>query len=418
MGLAPHRILVGMIGLFLSLTPRLSAETWSQWGGPQRDFQVRGSTLDSWPAEGPKEIWNRPLGAGYSSILAVDGKLFTIYREEEEEVVVALSTETGETLWSHRYDAGTPENMRLGFGTGPHATPLWEKGRLFTVGTAGRLWALDAETGKPLWQKDLWQGLGGTFLYRGYGSSPIVVDDTVVVSVGGEERGAVAFSQKDGAVVWESPPFANSQSSPVLIDLEGHRQLVFFVNDEVVGVDATQGSLLWRHPHPSSAAYNLSTPIWRAEERQLFISSSYGGGSRVLRLSREGEETQVEELWASKRLRIHFTNALLLDDVVYASHGGPGAVLSMAVDFETGELVWRDRAVKRANFLAVGNQVLILEADGRLLLARMSRDGLTIVSEHQLFEEKSWTVPTLLGNRLFVRNEERILALELPVEAP
>lgn len=388
---------------------------WPQWGGPRRDFHVPDVSLSaSWPEGGPPQLWRRPLGQGYSAIAVSGGRLYTMVREkDDEEIVVALAAGDGKTVWEHRYpvDLG---GLRLNYGKGPHSTPLVAGGRVFAIGTTGKLSVLDAAGGAPVWSRQLWEVMRGNEIARGYGTSPIAYHDTVITIVGGDGNGAVAFDQADGDVVWQSQDFHASQSSPILVDVDGREQLVVFVADTIAGLDPASGELLWEHPHRSTAAYNVSTPVWGEEDHLLFMSSAYGSGSRVLRLGYAGGEATVEEVWAHTRMRIHFTNAVRIGGTVYGTTGQTGAKMLAAVDVETGEMPWRERAVGRANLVVAGDKVVALDEDGRLLLAELSPRGLSVLAETQLFESKSWTVPTLVGRVLYARDEQSIVALELP----
>ena len=390
-----------------------AAQEWPQWGGPGRGFEVVDPGLaTSWPEGGLEPLWSRPLGEGYAGIAVVGDRLYTQYGEGTEEIVVALATATGEELWSHRHDAPRPEGMRLNYGEGPHATPLVAGGRVFAVGTTGRLVALDAADGKLLWQHDLWGEYGGFRLRRGYGASPIAWGETVILPAGGEAPGAIAFAVADGSVVWRSERFDPAQSSPIVTEVDGESQLVLFIQDEVVGLDPDDGALLWRHPHKSMGPYNISTPVVGADGT-VFVSSAYNGGSRLLRLVRGEEGTEVEELWHSKRMGIHFTNALRVGDRFFASTGRSG-VVAAALDAASGELAWKSRAIARASYIRVGERILALEDGGRLLLLELAGDGPSVLAETQLLESQTWTVPALAGRTLYVRDRERILAVELP----
>ncbi len=399
----------------LMLAGAATAAEWPQWGGPGRDFRVADPGLaTSWPETGLVPLWSRPLGEGYSGIAAVGGVLYTQYaRSLGEEAVVALSAATGEELWQRAYAAPRPEGMRLNYGEGPHATPLVVDGRVFAVGTTGQLLALGAASGETLWRRDLWREYGGYRLRRGYGASPIAHRGLVVVPVGGEGPGVVAFAQADGRVVWQSESFDSAQSSPILVEAGGRTQLVLFIQDEIVGIDAADGALLWRHPHKAFGPYNISTPV-AGPDRTLFFSSSYGGGSRMLRLGGGGDGPPVEELWHSKKMGVQFTNVVRIGGHVYGSTGR-GTAVAAALDAASGQLVWKDRAIGRANYLEVGDRVLALEAEGRLLLAELTPAGPVILAQTRLLDSQTWTAPTLVGRTLYVRDRERILAVELPL---
>lgn len=397
--------------------PGFGQDAWTQWGGPQRDFVVRGIELaGSWPQAGPTEKWRRPLGEGYAGIVARGDRIFTHYRVDNEEIVIAARADTGETLWEHRYeveDYPAPQ-MGLEYGNGPLATPLLVGDRLFTAGIIGRLTALDAESGEAQWSKELIRELGGTVVYRGYSSSPLAWGDTLIMSVGGEGHAVMAFRQSDGELLWQRHDYRNAYSSPQLIEVGGQQQVVQLMGREVIGLDPATGDLLWSHPHEvSEMGMNISTPALGPEDL-LFVSSSYGGGSRVLELRREGETTVAEELWHTNRLRVQLTNAVWYQGQFIGATGDFGPTPLFGVGAESGDIEWRDRALSRANLLVVGDKLLLLSEDGKLAVGRTNDEGFELLAEAQLLEGRTWTAPTLVGKTVFIRSREEMLAVELP----
>ena len=185
-----------------------------------------------------------------------------------------------------------------------------------------------------------------------------------------------------------------------------------FMYSEIVGVDPNNGKLLWSHAHPVDFGLNTSTPVWDADNL-LFMSSGYGGGSRVLKLSRAGEKTTVEELWANRLMRIHFSNAIRVGDLIYGSSGDFGPAPFTAINVKTGNVAWRHRSFPRASFLYADGRFIILDEDGQLTLATATAEGLTVQSKVNLLNNQSWTVPSLSGTRLYVRDRKNILALDL-----
>ncbi len=407
-----------MIALFVltANTVALAQSTdWSQWGGPHRNFTSDAKGLaTSWPATGPRRLWERELGEGYSAIAVERGTLFTMYRKGDNEIAIALDAATGKTIWEFSYAAPFPQGYDMSNGPGPHATPLVSGNMVFTSGATGKLHCLDKKTGKLLWSHDLLGEFHGTLRVNGYSCSPLAYKDTVVMMVGGPSSSLVAFNRKDGLVAWKKHDFKNSTSSPIIINVDGQDQLVAFMYGEIVGVDPNNGNLLWSHPHPVDYGLNTSTPVWGADNL-LFMSSGYDGGSRVLKLTRAGDKTSVEELWANRLMRIHFSNAIRVGDVIYGSSGDFGPAPFTAVDVKTGKILWRHRSFPRASFLFADNRFIILDEDGHLLLATATAEGLNVTSKVELLKNQSWTVPSLSGTRLYLRDRKNIVALELGV---
>ena len=185
-----------------------------------------------------------------------------------------------------------------------------------------------------------------------------------------------------------------------------------FSAGEISGLDPQTGSLDWTQPHPADFGVNVAMPIY-GEDHLLFVSSAYNGGSRVLRLRREQDRVLAQQVWANKRVRIHFGNAVRIGDRIYASNGDFGAAPFAAVDIATGDMLWRDRAVARASLIGVGRRLIILDEDGKLTMATPGDEGLTLHGQMQLFSGRAWTVPTLVGTRLFARDRKEIVAHEL-----
>jgi outer membrane protein assembly factor BamB len=406
-------VLLALCLLTMKTAALAQSSDWAQWGGPHRNFtsDVKGLAT-TWPVTGPRRLWKRELGEGYSGVAVEHGKLFTMYRKGENEIVVALDATTGKTLWEYSYAAPFSPEYDMTNGPGPHATPLVSGNLVFTSGATGKLNCLDKKSGKPLWSHDLLKEFQGTLRVNGYSCSPIAYKDKIVLMVGGPSSSLVAFNRQDGSVVWKKHDFKNSTSSPIIINVDGEDQLVAFMYGDVAGVDPNSGALLWSHPHPVDFGLNTSTPVW-GPDNLLFISSAYSGGSRVLKLSRSGGKTSVEELWANRLMRIHFTNAIRVGDLIYGSSGDFGPAPFTAVDVKTGKILWRNRSFPRASFLFADGRFIILDEDGQLLLATATSEGLTVTSKVELLKSQSWTVPSLSGTRLYVRDRKDIIALEL-----
>jgi outer membrane protein assembly factor BamB len=392
---------------------RSPALPWTQWGGPNRNFQTEAKGLkDTWPASGPRVVWKRALGDGYSAA-SVDGPtLYTMYGRPKEEIVLAARAETGQTLWEHATPMGFASDAPE-MGNGPYAAPLIAGGRLFTAGVAGRLQCLDAETGKLIWTQDLWTTHQGSHLMYGYASSPIAFRDTVIVPVGGRGKSLMAFQQADGKVAWARHDFGNVYSSPVLITVDGLEQLAVVMDGAVIGVNPHNGDLQWQVPFRADYSIAVATPVFGAGNL-LFVSAEYGAGAKVIELQRSGLQTKATELWSSNRLRLHHGNAMRVGDAIYFSSGGKGsqAILS-AVDARTGTIHWQERSIQKATFVWADGKLITLDQDGNLMIAHPSPKEFRIVSKATLLTHLAWTPPTLVGTRLYLRDRKTMMAVDL-----
>ncbi len=405
-------------GFLLLLNSSLLAQTtnWPQWGGPQRNFMVDAKGLaETWPANGPKRLWSRELGEGHSSVVAEQGRLYTMYSKGEQECVIALDAASGKTVWEKSYAAPTT-GLKLENGNGPHSTPLIVGNLLFTVGVIGKLQAFDKQTGNVVWSHDLYQEYGGMRMGRGYSCSPLAYKNTLIVTVGGAAgQSLMAFDQKTGKVVWKNQSFDLSPSTPTLINVDGQEQLVVVLADNAVGVNPDNGELLWKHPHQCDWGLNITPPLWgpAGGDNILFISSAYSGGSRALELHQAGGKTTVKELWANRRMRVHHTTMVRLGELVFASSGDFGPAPMTAIEVKTGNIVWQDRSFPKANFVYANGKLILLDEDGQLALVSLSPQGMKVISKAAVLNRTAWTPPTLAGTNLYLRDRRMLVALDL-----
>ncbi|MCK6483616.1 MAG: PQQ-like beta-propeller repeat protein [Phycisphaerae bacterium] len=413
----------GAVALFVIASD--AAAQWPQWGGPRRDFTADAAKLATqWPDGGPKKLWSRELGDGYAAICVDDGKLYTLYRldqkaDEEkgvkavaDEVVVCLDAATGRTIWEHRYEAPLTKDMGMEFGPGPHSTPLIVGDRLVTIGCTMIMHCLDRKSGKPIWSHDFAKEYKAEVIGRGYAASPIAWKNTIIVPVGGKGQAVVAFDVADGRIAWKKHDFQITHASPLLINVDGEEQLVMFMGEEVVGLRPADGELLWSHPHKTQYGANICTPVW-GRHNILFISSAYGMGSRGIQLSRKDGKTTATELWYNAKMKIHFSNAVGVGDRVFGSSGDFGPCFLAAVNIKTGEFAWKERGIKKSNLVYADGKLVVVAEDGMIALVQPGDSGATILAKATLLENNAWTVPTIVGNTLYIRDRKHVMALDL-----
>lgn len=412
---APRLVCVVLAGCLCAapeaaLSEGAGSPSWLQWGGPRRNFEAPTSHLaTTWPETGPRQIWRRGLGDGQSAVLFEAGRLYTMHRRNDEEAVICLDAHTGKTIWETAYDAEY-EGLEQ-YGRGPRSTPLIVGDRLFTVGVSGRMLALAKETGEIVWHQELWGNeLGGNRLGHGYASSPIAFGDTVIVPVGGEGAAVVAFDQKSGAVRWQEHDFRNSYSSPTLLTIAGQLQLVVFMAEELIALDPATGTLFWRWPHANQWGHNITMPI--AIDDVIFFSSPQAG-ARGLRVDRNGTEYGLEQLWSTRRIQFYHASTVRRGDWVYGSTGTNSPAFMTAVNIRTGQIGWRQRGIAKANCVGTDDRLVILDENGVLYLAEASPEELVIESEAKLLDRYAWSVPTIVGRTMYVRDGHQIIAVDL-----
>ncbi len=389
-------------------------ENWRVWGGPRRDFITASTPAPAsgrkWFAAPPEKLWERPLGDGYSAIAVEYGVLYTAYRSGSRDVIVALEAATGKTLWEFGYDAPF-KNAYAEVAPGPYAMPQVVGYRVVTASGIGQIHSLEKKTGRPVWSWDLYKNAGGNPLGFGYSSHPLPYKDSLIVVAGGRKSAVLRLRQADGTAIWQKLKLQNAHSSPLLIDVDGQPQVAILLADEIVGIDPETGDLLWRHPHKTDNGLAISTPVW-APGNLLFLSSAYGGGARGLKLTRSGNTTTVQELWYNPRVQVHFGSAIRQGEYVYVSSGQSVGLLT-AVELTTGRVAWQARDFVKAQLLADGGRLIVLDEDGNLGLGLASPERFQALAKWPILKSLAWTVPTVAGNRLYLRDRRVVMALDL-----
>ena len=383
-----------------ALVPAAAAQDWTQWRGPNRDGVAAAFDVPApWP-DGLRQRWSVDVGSGYATPLLIGERLYLYVRQADDEVLLALDPATGETIWRSAYPAPYQMNPATNpHGPGPKSTPAYADGRLFTLGMSGIVSAFDADDGELLWQVP-----GGAVepLYH-TAMSPVVEGDLVIFHVGGHDDGALtAFEAASGDVRWRWDGDGPSYGSPLVLDIEGVRQVVTYTQENVVGVAVETGELLWSRPFTTAYTTNSQTPVRYGD---LLIQSGQGNGVTAFRVLREGDAWTTDDVWHTREVALDMTNGVVADGVLFGlSHLNSGQYF--ALDLDGGEVLWtgNPRQAENAAILRSDRTLLSLQDDAELLVLNASRAGLEEVERYTVADSATWTQPTLSGNRLFVKD--------------
>jgi len=396
---------------FSALANSVAMAQWTQWGGPNQSFKVDSKGLaDKWPDDGPKKLWTRDLGEGYSAVLAENDRLYTMYRDDKREVVICMDAKTGDTIWEYKFKSTPAEGHATQFGTGPRSTPLIAGDRIYAIGMSGKMHCLNKEDGKKYWSVNLWKKYKGNILNHGYSSSPIEYKDSIIVLVGGEDQSIMALDKLTGKVKWKQLSYKNSYSTPKIINLKGEDHMVTFMANEIVGFNPNNGHYMWSYEIGNQWKQNICMPV--IDDDILFLSTS-GAGSRGLKLTKNGDKIDAKEVWTSRKVQFYHVNSIKVGDYVYGSSGSRAPNFFSAVNIKSGKIAWRERGFALATCVYADGKFIILDEDGMLGLATATPEGFTVLSKVQILDKVAWSVPTLVGKTLIIRDKTKIMALDL-----
>jgi outer membrane protein assembly factor BamB len=323
-------------------------------------------------------------------------------RQGNNEVMMALDADSGMEIWRTSYAA--PFDMHPGtvpHGPGPKSTPAYAAGRLFALGMTGIVTAFDAETGDQLWQTSEATAHPPQLFHTAM--SPVVEGDSVIFHVGGHDDGELtAFDVKTGDIQWSWSGYGPAYGSPLVVELEGVRQVVTFTREHMIGVSVDAGALLWQRPFPVNYDTSSQTPILF---KDMLIQAGRDNGITAFRVIREGDAWTTDDVWQTREVSLHMTNGVVADGVLLGlSHLNSGQYFGL--DLETGEVLWKGapRQAENAAMIRAGDTVISLEDDAELLIVKPNRSSFDVLERYEVASSSTWTQPTLSGDRLYVKD--------------
>jgi outer membrane protein assembly factor BamB len=382
---------------------------WPGFRGPGRNAVVHGVQIDTdWSKRPPVELWRKPVGPGWSSFAVQGDLVYTQEQRGEHEVVSCYRLTTGDVVWRHRDALRFWESNA---GAGPRATPALRDGRVYTMGATGVVNALDARTGALAWSRNAATDTRREIPDWGLASSPIAIDDLVIVAVAGH---VAAYEATTGQPRWFGPTGGGGYSSPHLAVIDGVPQVLLMRGSRTISLAPGDGTLLWEHEWQPSVA--IVQPALTSNGSVLISAGDAmtGQGMRRLEVTRGASAWQVRERWTSTGLKPAFN-----DFVVHGGHafGFDGSILA-CIDLEDGSRRWKGGRYGHGQLMLLAEQglLLVLSEEGELALVQAAPDGFTELARRPAIEGKTWNHPAVAGDVLLVRNAQEMAAFRLPVK--
>jgi outer membrane protein assembly factor BamB len=386
-------------------TSTLSTNTIAEWPGfrgPNRDGIVHGSKIETdWSTSPPKELWRRPVGAGCSSFASQGDFIFTQEQRDEYELVSCYNLFTGEPVWLHKDSTRFYDQHA---GAGPRSTPTLNQGRIYTLGATGIINVLDGGNGSLFWSKNAANDTDSKDSGWGFTSSPLVVNETVVVASAGN---LIAYNTNSGEEIWTYSDSTDSYSSAHLLKINGENQIAFLSGNGATGLDIENGKPLWYHSWPAET--RILQPVILANQ-DFIINSGQKKGLRRIKLTNQIDGWHTEELWTSNRMRPDFNDFVFHKGHIFGFDGPNIACLEV----ENGQRKWRgSRYGGQMILLADQELLLILSEKGEIVLVKADPNEYIELGKIEAINGKTWNHPVLVKGILLVRNAKEMVAYRL-----
>ena len=381
-------------------SPAPSAD-WPQWRGPDRNgLSKESGLLQQWPASGPPLVWSiSSLGAGYGSLAIKDDRIFVQGSNGRQSIVYVLNRADGKGIWSKALGpAGNNDR-----GPGPRGTPTVDGDRVYVLTENGDLACLKTLDGSAVWQRNILKDFGGRNIDWEISESPLVDGNNVIVTPGGRDATIVALDKMTGKTVWTSQELSDEAgyASPVAADVAGVRVIMTLTSRAGVGVRASDGKLMWRHPSVANDTANVATPIFHDDK--VFYSSNYGTGAALLGLTAQAGEVKAQQIYFTREMQNHHGGLVLVNGYLYGFHNS----ILTCLEFATGKTQWRDRSVGKGTIVYADGNLYIQSEDNVIGLAEANPAAYKEKGRFRIADQglPSWAHPVVSGGRLYIRDQ-------------
>lgn len=394
---------------------------WPQYRGPGGDGIIDAAAGDlsdvdlNWNDNPPKVLWKTPTPLGFSSFAVADGKAITLVARADDsgelvETCVALDAKTGKEIWSYAmsesgygHDGGNAGAIGNRGGDGPRSTPTIDGDFVYVYDAQLLLVCLNAKDGKLVWKVDVLNDHAGRNITWCSAMSPVIVDDRVIVAGGGAGQSIIALDKRTGSIDWKTGDYKITHATPVVRDVNGQRQMIFFMQSGLVAIDPTDGRQRWQTPFPYRVS-SAASPV--TVGNLVYCSAGYGVGAGLFEIS---DAMSVKEIWRKpNRLMNHWSTPVVRDGHLYGlfEFKKYGKAPLQCVELATGEIKWSQRGYGPGNCILAGDKLVVLSDAGELVIVAATPDRYQELSRAKILSGKCWSTPAYSDGKLFVRSTE------------
>ncbi len=389
-------------------------------------YEVTG-LLRSWPAEGPKILWQQQIGWGKSAVVESGGLAFTATETDDQQWGICLDPATGETRWKKLL---FPQPNKH-FARGPVTSPIVDEDRVYFIPYAnynGDVWEMRCPVycfrtdGTQLWcqDRDIWATEAST---------PLIVGETLYVSADNPQRVVLmALNKRTGELLWSTKAESNEErelGAPASLTyqvVEGIPQIIAatYGTRELLGVHAQSGEIMWRYPYPADIIIGLiSTPV--AVGSRLFVCGGEGKGrdfSVCLEMEARDGKIGCREVYLSTELQNNKYNTVAIyQDAVFGFGGNDQAGFLHCTNFADGKLLWKESGRQwtcEQNLIIADGLLFALDKRNQLVMAEASREGFRELGRTEVpIELGRPQQPTIANGRLYLRGDDAVICYQV-----
>ena len=404
-------------------TAAFSADStdWAKFRGPAGNGAVPALAGAKWSL---KEVWKSPTNLGFSSFAVSGGKAYTLVTGETDgntgEMLACLDAASGKEVWSKplsvipKYDGGGNAGAKGNEGgDGSRSTPVIDGDKVYVIDSLLHVFAFDAATGKAVWDHDVMKENSGEMIKWQNAASPLIDGDILMLAGGGKGQALIGLNKNTGKVVWKGEDDKMTHATPILADIHGVHQAIFFTQTGLVGVEPKKGDVLWRAEFPYKVSTAASPVVF---EDIVYCSAGYGVGAGAFKLSKKGSKLSAEQIWRRENECFnHWSTPVVKDGYLYGmfSFKEYGAGPLACVDIRTGKDMWKEGGFGPGQVILVGDKVVATSDKGEVVVAAANPEKYSEVARKDVLEGKVWSYPVLAGGKIYARSTSEGVCLDV-----
>ena len=386
---------------------------WTNWRGAKFDGKSNSTGIKTDWSNGLTKLWQVDYlcqgssAATWSSPVVQGNRLVIMGRDEANDYVFCINTENGELIWKGSYAATATSSH----GEGPRATPFIDNGMVYTFGRSGDLTCWNLLDGKQVWKQNV-KDNGGQEPEWGYSTTPLVIDNKVIVQGGGNAL-AIAYDKLTGNIIWKSSQGEAGYAATIPVKIGEETELFIYHGKGLALVDLNDGKQYWNAPWETSYLVNASTPI--VNNDIVFHTSAYGMGAEALKFNKDGYKVA----WKSGVIEGQHTDAILIDGYLYSYSGESSRKKGMfkCVELATGKEMWSTDEIGQGTATFADGHLICFDITGNLYLAKPNPKSFelvgTIKKAMEDVKNPSWTVPVVANGKLYLRHLQHLICYNL-----
>ncbi len=349
--------------------------------------------------------WKKKIGSGYSSVVVANGRVVTMYTDGTNDLLASLSASTGETVWT--LPVGPKFKGENGSFDGPLSTPAIDDGKIYAISATGKILCVGAESGDEIWTKELVEDFGATKPTYGFVTSPVIVENTLVIQTGIQDKSLMGLDPATGESRWAVSSDRISSQTPFATEFKGKTIVLACGGVNLMGVNPADGEIYFEAKHGGGNG-SAMTPVPIGDDTYLLtLDDSY---SKAFQLS-ENPEGGIDctEKWKANSIKNTYNIPVASGENIFAY----STRILTSVDPATGRAHWKSRKPGDGFLIAIDNHLIINTKKGQLYVAKASQEGFQPIANLELFDDLVWSVPAYSDNSIFARSLGEIARVDI-----